>query len=129
MVEVPLGKAPDRQRTLVLLAVLAAVIIAGGILTFIRVSPGGGRSTTIDAAQARMIARDFFMDAHGPDPMLGDVRFLGTELERDNAGRWAWVVELEGDVAGTDDMVVTYPSAMLLSIDAETGEVTIVAQG
>ena len=89
-------------------------------------SPGPGVRVP-DAATAEGVARSFYATAHGTGATVDDVA-IGRIDESTIGGRDTWQVEIRGLVR-EPGMTSGYMSAMILRIDAETGQVTIYAQG
>jgi hypothetical protein len=89
-------------------------------------TPGTG---AIDRAAAESIARDFFAGAHGAGATVSNVRVLSVAASTSAAGGPVWRVNIDGDVTEAGQTTPSYGSAMWLRIDAQTGAVTIEAQG
>ena len=126
------GWDPDGQRI---------TVTSAGALTIITPSAGSpapspsASSWAIDAANARFLALVFFNGptAHGTDAVVDGVNVQSVSLGTDTkTGRPAWIVQVSGTVTepgGGATKGSTYLSAMVLAVDAQTGEVEILAQG
>ncbi len=120
-----MGWVREQPRWIVaVLAVAAFFILFGWFVVRPTVAP------TIGQDQAIEIAREFYTsaDAHGAAATTSNVTILGVDRTIAN-GRSVWRVEITGDVTEAGRTSVTYMSAMLLDVDAETGAVTVFAQG
>ena len=116
--------ARERRSSIVLpVVVVAAVILVGWVAVRSTLDPVIGQDRAV------AIAREFYAseDTHGAGTTTNNVSVQGVRRVV-ASGRSAWRVEISGDVteAGSG---VTYQSYMLLDVDAETGAVTIFAQG
>lgn len=127
------GWSPDGQRI---------AVTSAGALTIITPStgspapsPSASSSWAIDAANARFIALAFFNgpSAHGTDAVVDGVSVQSVSFGTDTqTGRPAWIVHISGTVTepgSGGSKGSTYLSAMVLAVDAQTGEVEILAQG
>lgn len=117
-----------RPRLIALVEVLLTIALLGavGYVALGRLNP----APKIDQAAATTLARDFFAHAHGEGAMVSNLQILTVWLGSDDTGRWAWRVNISGDVttgAGSDSP--SYTSYMWLYVDAETGAVRTFAQG
>jgi hypothetical protein len=115
----------------VLAALAALVLIAGIAMALLGPASGGAPRArpliTQDGAAA--IAREFYAGAHGDGAKVADVTIKNEVAVTSTGGRPIWRVEIVGGVMEKGSTTITYESAMWLAIDAETGAVTIEAQG
>ncbi|HEY7023657.1 MAG TPA: hypothetical protein VH371_01710, partial [Candidatus Limnocylindrales bacterium] len=76
------------------------------------------------------LARTFFAspETHGSGTIVSDVEVTEMELLTDDVtGRPAWRISIDGTV--TDAARAKWTSAFVLSVDAQTGDIRVVAQG
>jgi hypothetical protein len=79
-----------------------------------------------DSATAERLARAFYLTAHGSGVTVTGLSVRqSTRITFD--GRDAWQVEIRGTVVDANG--TSLRSAMILHVDAATGDVTIYAQG
>ena len=108
-------------------AVLAAVllVVAGCSLFLPSTGVPIGRDRAIE------IARDYFAsaDAHGSGSTVSNVTITAADLTSDGTGRPAWKINIHGDVTEAGRNTPAYTSHMWLYVDAQTGAVTVFAQG
>ena len=116
-------------RTLALAAILVVVGVALGGWWLAGRSTGAAAGIGHDRAAA--IARDFFVsaDAHGAGTTVSNVKVTAADLGWDASGRAAWKINIHGDVTEAGTSTPAYTSHMWLYVDAETGAVTVFAQG
>ncbi len=119
----------SRGRALLILALVAVAIAAFGGWWIAGRSTGATSGIGHDRAVA--IAEDFFTsaDAHGPGTMVSNVSITAADLASDAGGRAAWRINIHGDVTEAGRSTPSYTSHMWLYVDAETGAVTVFAQG
>ena len=112
------------HRLFILVVVLVLVTFVAWIGTGGRIS----RSQVIDQAQATSLALAFYDSSHGVGATLSNVRILSVEPGSDGRGHSVWKVNIEGSVTEAGSSIA-YGSAMWLFVDAESGAVTVFAQG
>lgn len=108
---------------------MTAMLAVGAFVGWRIVQP---TTPPIGQDRAAAIAREFFdsAGAHGPGTATSDVRIGTIFLGADAAGHRVWEVEISGSVTDTSRASpATYGSNMWLYIDAQTGAVTVYAQG
>jgi hypothetical protein len=113
-----------------IVALLAIAIVAVAATWVMGRATATPTQPSIGQAQAVELARAFFVDpeTHGAGARITNV--VISRVGRNSAdGRAVWEVEIYGDVTEAGGSGVTYMSAMWLYVDAETGIVTIFAQG
>jgi hypothetical protein len=131
------GWSPDGQRIVVTSAgadgkccVLTIITPSANIA-----APPPSASAAIDAANARFLALAFFngSGAHGPDAVVDQVSVQSVSFGTDTkTGRPAWLVQVSGTVTepgSGGSKGSTYLSTMVLGVDAQTGDIDILAQG
>ena len=90
-----------------------------------------GATPGIGHDRAVAIARDYFAsaDAHGAGSTVSDVNVTAADLASDAGGRAAWKINIHGDVTNAGNSAPSGTSHMWLYVDADTGAVTVFAQG
>ena len=115
----------ERRRIAAAVAAVVLVVLGGWWLVV--------RPTIVPVGhdQAVAIARDFFAsaDAHGAGTTVRNVSVTAADLDSDASGRAAWKINIHGDVTEAGSTTPAYTSHMWLYVDAETGAVTVFAQG
>lgn len=107
-----------RRRILALIAVAVAISLPTACASTARV----------DQATATRTATDSFASAHGSGTTVSNVKIESIEFGV-NAGRWAWKVNISGDVTEAGRSTKAYTSHEWLYVYADTGEVRVFAQG
>lgn len=110
-------------------AAVGALVIAIAVVVWLGASAQRSDDATIDLAAATAIARHFLEEAHGSGTTVANVEIMSISLGSDSAGRRAWKVNIGGDVIEAGRTSPAYSSYMWLDVDAESGAVTLVAQG
>jgi hypothetical protein len=130
MIESEAPSRASRARTAaVVLAIGAAIVLAGALIVGSLVGSGGGASPpAMDAARATSIALDFYAGAHTRGATVGNVKVLTVAFGPDEHGRPVWKVEISGEVT-EPGQTFAYASAMWLYVDPYSGEVRVFAQG
>jgi hypothetical protein len=80
----------------------------------------------IDRDSAVTVARDFFGSAYGTSAKVTDVVVDDATLGTGASGRAAWRVTVHGSVVAGGG---TASTGMVLDVDAQTGAITVFAQG
>jgi hypothetical protein len=119
------GLLSRRWHRVVTLAFVLTIVAFVGWVGF------GGRpatAPTIDQAKATSLAQAFYDQSHGAGATLANVQVLSVVPGTDDRGHSVWKVNIVGEVteAGAS---IAYASVMWLYVDAETGAVTVFAQG
>lgn len=114
---------------------LVAVVVALGIVVaLVYLSPWIGKGDglangpAIDQAKATSLALAFYDSSHGSGATLDKVQVRSVDLGTDEHGRSVWKVNIVGEVTEAGSSFA-YASGMALYVDAETGVITVFAQG
>ena len=118
-----MDRVRERRSSIAAALVIVAVILLGWFVVRPTVDPVIGQDRAV------AIARAFYAseDTHGAGATTSNVDVTGVSRVV-AGGRWVWRVEIGGDVTEAGSGVI-YQSYMLLDVDAETGAVTVFAQG
>lgn len=111
-----------------LLAALAVVLVAAAMVAWVAFGSLSHKDA-IDQAHATTLAREFFDGAHGSGAIVTNVQILSISLGNDVPSHSAWKVNISGNVTEVGRTSPSYTSYMWLWVDAESGAVTVFAQG
>jgi hypothetical protein len=105
---------------------IVLVVATGTAVVLLFTRPPSGPA--VNRERAEQIAREYFTTIHAGQRVL-DVEITSADLRTDVQRRPVWQISIHGGVIEPGRSSPTYVSHMWLDVDAQTGSVTVAAQG